>query len=248
MTPATSETERVRFHTLNKNTGNRVVSRYIDSVTAKPVSDEQQVKGYERGENEYVVLTDEDLESVQLETVRTMDIEKFVPSGSIEWVYLETPFYLKAHDKIGEETFAVIRQAMQEEEVVGVSRVVLGHRERVIVLEPRGEGIVVWTLRFGDEVRPESEYFSSISKKSDVKSVSATEKVIEKRLKDWSPEMVSDPVQESLLQLIAAKKKSKKPTKAKSSTEDKEKTSNVVNIMEALKKSIANELKSRKAG
>ncbi|MVA27288.1 Ku protein (plasmid) [Agrobacterium vitis] len=248
MTPATSESEKVRFHTLNKNTGNRVLSQYVDSVSGKPVKDDHLAKGYERGENDYVILTDKELESVELETVRTIDIEKFVPRGSIEWVYLETPFYLTANDKIGDEAFAVIRQAMEAEDVVGVSRVVLGRRERAVVLEPRGEGIVVWALRFGDEVRPENEYFTDIEKDSYAKGVSAIEKVIKKRLKDWSPEMVSDPIQESLLKLIAAKKKAKKPSKAKASKEDGEEKSNVVNIMDALKKSVAKELKSRKAG
>lgn len=251
LTPATSESEKVRFHTLNKDTGNRVVSHYIDSVTGKAVTDEQEAKGYERGENDYVILTDEELESVELETVRTIDIEKFVPRGSIEWVYLDTPFYLTTNDKIGDEAFAVIRQAMEGEDVVGISRVVLGRREHAVLLEPRGEGIVVWTLRFGDEIRPESEYFTGIDKKSDPKGVSALETEINKRLKDWSPDMVSDPIQESLLKLIADKKKAKKPTKAKSSQSTKNnrgEKSNVVSIMDALKKSVAKELRSRKAG
>ena len=250
MTPATSGSEKVRFHTLNKDTGNRVVSQYIDSVTGKPVKDEHEAKGYERGENEYVLLTEDDLEAVELESVRTIDIETFVPRGSIEWVYLETPYYLTTNDKIGDEAFAVIRQAMEAEDVVGISRVVLGRRERAVVLEPRGEGIVLWALRFGDEVRPETEYFTGIDKKSDAKGVSALEKVIKKGLKDWSPDMVSDPIQESLLKLIDQKKKAKKPTKkpaAKSKTDDSEK-SNVIDIMDALKKSVEKELKSRRAG
>ncbi len=250
MTPATSGSEKVRFHTLNKDTGNRVVSQYIDSVTGKPVKDEHEAKGYERGENEYVLLTDEDLETVELETVRTIDIETFVPRGSIEWVYLETPYFLTTNDKIGDEAFAVIRQAMEAEDVVGISRVVLGRRERAVVLEPRGEGIVVWALRFGDEVRPEKEYFTGIDKKSDAKGVSALEKIIKKGLKDWSPDMVSDPIQESLLKLIDRKKKAKKPTKKASakSKKDVSEKSNVIDIMEALKKSVAKELKSRRAG
>lgn len=251
MTPATSETEKVRFHTLNKDTGNRVVSQYVDSVTGKAVKDEQEAKGYERGENDYVILTDEDLETVELDTVRTIDIEKFVPRGSIEWVYLETPFYLTVNDKIGDEAFAVIRQAMEAENVVGISRVVLGHRERAILIEPRSEGMVVWVLRFGDEVRPENEYFPGIGKNSDPKCVSALETVIDKRMKDWAPNMVSDPVQESLLKLIAGKIKARKPTKIKSSKSTKDvgaEKSNVVNIMDALKKSVAKELKSRRAG
>lgn len=250
MTPATSGSEKVRFHTLNKDTGNRVVSQYIDSVTGKPVKDEHEAKGYERAENEYVLLTDEDLEAVELETVRTIDIETFVPRGSIEWVYLETPYYLTTNDKIGDEAFAVIRQAMAAEDVVGISRVVLGRRERAVVLEARGEGIVVWSLRFGDEVRPEEEYFTAIANKSDTKGVSALEKVIKKGLRDWSPEMVSDPIQESLLKLINQKAKAKKPKKKANAKPEKDspEKSNVVNIMDALKKSVAKELKSRRAG
>ncbi|MBY5567143.1 Ku protein [Rhizobium leguminosarum] len=249
MVPATSESEKVRFHTLNKETGNRVVSQYIDSVTGKPVKDEDEAKGYERGDEDYVILTDDDLESVELETVRTIDIEKFVSRDKIEWVYLDTPYYLTANEKIGDEAFAVIREAMKAQNVVGVSRVVLGRRERAVVLEPRGDGIVVWTLRFGDEVRPEKEYFTGIDKKSDAKGVAALEKVMKKRMKNWSPEMVSDPIQESLLKLIADKKKAKPAKKAgKSKKDEDDKPSNVVNIMDALKKSVAQELKSRKAG
>ncbi|NKM95865.1 Ku protein [Rhizobium leguminosarum] len=250
MVPATSESEKVRFHTLNKETGNRVVSQYIDSVTGKPVKDEDEAKGYERGEDDYIILTDDDLESVELETVRTIDIEKFVARNKIEWIYLDTPYYLTANEKIGDEAFAVIREAMKAQSVVGVSRVVLGRRERAVVLEPRGDGIVVWTLRFGDEVRPEIEYFTGVDKQSDAKGVAALERVIKKRMKDWSPEMVSDPIQESLLKLIADKKKAKPPRKgaAKSKKGEDDKPSNVVNIMDALKKSVAQELKSRKAG
>lgn len=251
MTPATSESEKVRFHILNKNTGNRVVSQYIDSVTGRAVKDKHAAKGFERGENDYVILTDEDLESIELETVRTIDIEKFVPRGSIEWIYLDTPFYLNVNGKIGDEAFAVIRQAMKAEDVVGISRIVLGRRERAILLEPCGEGIVIWTLRFDDEVRPESEYFTDIDKKSDPRGVSAIEAVIKKRLKDWSPDMVSDPIQRSLLKLIADKKKARKSTRAKpvrSKKVDGVQKSNVVDIMDALKRSVARELKSRKAG
>ncbi|WP_075293389.1 Ku protein, partial [Pararhizobium arenae] len=173
MTPATSESEKVRFHTLNKETGNRVRSQYVDAVTGKPVKEDDEAKGFERGENDYVLLTDEDLETVELESVRTIDIERFVPRDSIDWVYLESPFFLTANDKIGDEAFAVIRDAMAAEDVLAVSRLVLGRRERAVVLEARDNGIVLWTLRFGNEVRPETEYFKEIDKKADTKVVSA---------------------------------------------------------------------------
>lgn len=249
MTPATSESEKVRFHTLNKDTGNRVVSQYIDSVTGKPVKDENEAKGYARGENDYVILTDDDLDRVALDTVKTIDIEKFVPADSIEWVYLEKPHYLMPDDPVGNEAFAVIRDAMKSDSVVGVSKLVMGRRERAVVLEPRGDGIVLWSLRFGDEVRPEESYFEDIEDEADPDLVPLVQKLIKQKSAHWSPDMVSDPIQTSLLKLIEEKKKALKPRKtSKGKKSEAAPASNVVNIMDALRKSVADELKSRKAG
>ena len=250
MTPATSEAEKVRFHTLNKETGNRVVSQYIDSVTGKPVKDENEAKGYARGENDYVILTEDDLDRVALDTVKTIDIEKFAPGESIEWVYLEKPHYLMPDDAVGNEAFAVIRDAMKSDKVVGISKLVVGRREKAVVLEPRGEGIVLWTLRFGDEVRPEESYFEDIDEEADPDLVPLIQQLIKKKSAHWSPDMVSDPIQESLVALIEEKKKALKPKKKKTSRakDDPAPASNVVNIMDALRKSVAVELKSRKAG
>lgn len=249
MTPATSESEKVRFHTLNRETGNRVVSQYVDSATGKPVKDENEAKGYARGENDYVILTDDDLDRVALDTVKTIDIQKFAPAESIEWVYLEKPHYLMPDDAVGNEAFAVIRDAMKADKVVGISKLVIGRREKAVVLEPRDEGIVLWSLRFGDEVRPEEAYFEDIEEEADPELVPLVQKLIKQKTKRWSPDMVSDPIQESLLALIEEKKKALKPKKAtKGKKDDAAPTSNVVNIMDALRKSVADELKSRKAG
>lgn len=245
MTPATSESEKVRFHTLNKDTGNRVVSQYIDSVTGKPVKEDDEAKGYARGENDYVILTDDDLDAVALDTVKTIDIEKFVPFDSIEWIYLEKPHYLIPDDTVGNEAFAVIREAMKGEKVVGVSKLVMGRRERAIILEPRDEGIVVWSLRFGDEVRPEENYFEEIDDDADPDLIPMVQKLIKKKMARWSPDMVSDPIQESLLKLIARKKKTAGPKKGKNAKQ--EPASNVIDIMDALRKSVSKEMKSRKS-
>lgn len=249
MTPATSESEKVRFHTLNKKTGNRVVSRYVDSVTGKPVSDENEAKGYARGENDYVVLTEDDLDAVQLDTVKTIDIEKFVPADSIEWVYLEKPHYLMPDDPVGQEAFAVIRDAMEADDVVGISKLVIGRRERAVVLEPRGDGIVLWTLRFGDEVRPEESYFENIDEDGDPELVPMVQKLIKQKTAKWSPTMVSDPIQEALLSIIAEKKKALKPAKkSRAKADGAPPKGNVINIMDALRQSLADENKRRKAG
>ena len=145
MTPATSESEKVRFHTLNKETGNRVVSQYVDSVTGEPVQNEDEAKGYARGENDYVILTDDDLDAVQLDTVKTIDIEKFVPADSIEWVYLEKPHYLAPDDPVGQDAFAVIRDAMKAAGKIAIGTLVLRGRERQLALEVRGKGLLFWS-------------------------------------------------------------------------------------------------------
>jgi DNA end-binding protein Ku len=247
MTPATSESEEVRFHTLNKSTGNRVVSQYVDSVTGKAVREDDDVRGYARGENDYVILSDEDLDAVSLDTVKTIDIDKFVPADSIDWVYLEKPHFLMPDDPVGQEAFAVIRDAMAADKVVGVSKLVIGRRERAVVLEPRGQGIVLWTLRFGDEVRPEESYFEDIDDVSDPDLVPLVQKLIKQKTSKWSPKMASDPIQDSLLALIAEKKKAMKPAKRQTMGKDQSAPkSNVINIMDALRKSLEADLKSRK--
>jgi DNA end-binding protein Ku len=140
---------------------------------------------------------------------------------------------------------------MKSDKVLGVSKLVIGRRERAVVLEPRGDGIVLWSLRFGDEVRPEENYFEDIDDEADPDLIPLVQKLISQKTAHWSPDMVSDPIQESLLKLIAAKKKALKPKKAtrgKKMEKDEAPASNVINIMDALKKSVAAELKSRKAG
>ena len=246
MMPATTENEKVRFHTLNQKTGNRVISQYVDGETGKPVDEDDEVKGYPRGEDDYVLLEDEELEAVALESTRTIDIDEFVPSDSIEWIWYDKPHYLMPNGAVGGEAFSVIRDAMVSTSTVGISRVVLYRRERAVMLEPRGKGIVVWTLRYGDEVRDEEDYFASVGDgKVDPALMKLVTKLIEERTSSWDPAMVEDPVQQKLLDIIAAKKKGRKrPTKAKAEPEAR--TDNVISIMDALKKSIAAEGKTKR--
>ncbi|PDT01624.1 Ku protein [Rhizobium chutanense] len=243
MMPATSESEKVRFHTLNRQTQNRVVSQYVDSVTGKPVKEGDEVKGYQRGEDEYVILEDEELENVALESTKTIDISTFTPRDSIEWIWLDTPYYLSPNDPVGQEAFSVIRDAMEAQNMVGISRLVISRRERAVMLEPRGKGIVLWTLRYGDEVRDEDSYFEAIGdEEADSDMMPLVQQLIKKQTKDWNPKMVADPVQERLLDIIAAKKKTlKKPSTSKGKSAPSAPSNNVVNIMDALKKSVAAE-------
>ena len=244
MMPATSEEEKVRFRTLNGKTGNTVVSRYVDAVTGKAVNEDDEVKGYPRGENDYVMLEDEEIEAVALESTRTIDIETFVPRETIAWIWYDTPHYLVPNDTVGEEAFSVIREAMAATGTVGISRLVLYRRERAVMLEPRGKGIVLWTLRYGDEVRNEKDYFSGLGKaKPEARALSLVKALIKERTKKWDPKMADDPVQDRLLDIIAAKKKGRKrPAKRKAPPPT---AGNVVNIMDALRRSIKAEGKGK---
>ncbi len=250
MMPATSENEKVRFHTLNRETQNRVVSHYVDSVTGRQVKDEDEVKGYQRGENEYIMLEDEELENVALDSTKTIDISTFTPRDSVEWIWLDTPYYLSPNDPVGQEAFSVIRDAMEAQDMVGISRLVISRRERAVMLEPRGKGIVLWTLRYGDEVRDEDTYFAVIDddETADSEMMPLVQQLIKKQTQHWNPKMVIDPVQDRLLDIIAAKKKAlKKPSKAKAkASASAPAPSNVINIMDALKKSVAAEIRSSK--
>ncbi|MBR0648302.1 Ku protein [Roseomonas terrae] len=236
MIPATSETERVRFHTLNRKTGNRIRSQYIDAVTSAPLEDDDGAKGFARGENDYLVLEDEELDAVQLETTRTIDIDVFVPSDEVGWIWYDKPHYLMPDGAVGEEAFGVIRDAMSATGTVGIAKLVLYQRERAVLVKPRDAGMVVWTLRFGDEVRDPSMYFpdSNTDATPDLRKLIG--QLIQKRTGNWDPDMVRDPVQERLLDIIASKRKGRPRRAAPKAPEP---ASNVVNIMDALRRSLA---------
>ena len=238
MTPATSETEKVRFHTLNRRTGNRVVSRYVDAESGRPVDEDDLVRGYQRDEKSFVVLEDEELAAVKLESARTIDIESFAPADSVDWIWYDAPYYLTPDDPVGEEAYCVIRDAMRATGMVGVSRLVLNRRERAVLLKARDKGIELWALRFGDEVRDPHEVFGAEREaKLDPALLKLVSRLIEERKKPWSLDMVRDPVQARLIDIIKEKKKGAPRAKAKA--EPAPAPSNVISIMDALRRSVA---------
>ena len=239
MTPATTDGEKIRFHTLNRATGHRIESRYVDAGTDKPVDPDDEVKGYERGPDDYVMIEDEDLETVALDSTRTIDIDMFVPADSIPWVWYDKPHYLVPDDAVGEEAFAVIRDAMASTKTAGIARLVLYRRERAVMLVPRDNGLVLWTLHYGDEVRETPAAAHGSDSKADPKAKSLIAALIKDRTREWDPAMLADPVQDRLHDIIAAKQKGRKPAKKKPDSEPE--SGNVIDIMEALKKSLAAE-------
>jgi DNA end-binding protein Ku len=250
LTPATTQGEKLRFHTINRKTGERIHTQYVDAVSGKPVEDDDQARAYEKGEDDYVILEDEELDAVHLESARTIDIEEFVESDTIEWVYYDSPYYVVPADEVGEEAFIVIREAMAAMDVVGISRLVIGGREHAVMLQPWDKGIVLWTLRYGDEVRDEDEYWKSVrADKPDAKMLSMVEQMIEDRTTNWTSAMVKDPVQDRLKDIIKSKQSPKRKAKTKKTEEAVAPQSNVIDLMAALKKSLEAKPKTKeKAG
>ncbi|WP_137392220.1 Ku protein [Rhodoligotrophos defluvii] len=251
MVPATSESERVRFHMINAKTGHRLVSQYVDSESGKPVGDEDTVKGYPRGEDEYVLLEDEEIESVALESTRTIDIDMFVPSSDIPWIWYDKPHYLRPDDEVSAEAFAVIRDAMAATDKVGIARLVLYRRERAVMLKPRERGIELWTLRYGDEVRDPANYFGELEKpRVDKTAMGLVQKLIEERTTAWDAKLMSDPVQDRLLDMIEEKKRSRKqaakPRRKAKAEPEAPAPDNVVSIVDALRRSLETEGKKSK--
>jgi DNA end-binding protein Ku len=157
--PATSGSERTSFRQVNKQTGNRLKQQLVDSVTGEPVGPEDKGRGYEIGKNQFLMVEDEEIEAIEIESTRTIEIDKFVPREQIDDRYIDAPYYIAPTDSVGQEAFAVIREAMRGKGMVALGRVVLAKREYVIALEPFEKGLKATTLRYPYEVRDAAPYF-----------------------------------------------------------------------------------------
>jgi DNA end-binding protein Ku len=231
---ATSASERVSFNTLNRKTGNRLKQHMVDSVTEEPVDPSDRVKGYQVSKGQYVIVEDEDLEALKIESTKLIEIEAFVPEAEVDQIYLDSPYYLAPDDRVAEEAFAVIRDAMAAKEVVGIGRVVLQRRERMLMLAPRGKGILATTLRYPYEVRQDAEYFSDIS---DIKlpedMMGIAEVIIERKSGHFEPDKFTDRYEEAVVSMLRAKQAGQAFVVHEAPAPSK-----VVNIMDALKRSL----------
>ena len=231
--PATSTAERIRFNIINRKTGNRIRNEVVDTETGDPVEPEDRVKGYQFDKGQYLLLSDEDLDNVALESTHTIDIEHFVPRREVDQLYLDESYYIVPDDKVGHEVFAVIREAMREKELVGIARVVLHRREHLVMLEPRGKGIVGTLLRFANEVRDEHDYFDDIpASKVPKDMLELAEHILKTKQAAFDPSEFQDRYESALKKLIKAKQAGKEPPKAAPPE-----GSNVINLMDALRRS-----------
>jgi DNA end-binding protein Ku len=233
---ATTNSEKVSFRTLNRKTGNPVKRQYIDGVTGKPVLDEDEVKGYEIGDDEYLLVEDKEIEAVQIESSHTLNIDSFVEKQSIEQIYLDTPYYLAPADKVSEEAFAVIREAMARKKMAGIARIVLYRRERPAVIEPLGKGLLLTTLRYDATVRRPDEVLGDIpDTRIDAEMIELATHIIDKKTASFDPSQFEDHYEDALMELIKSKQAGKKPPKVQAAP----RRGNVVDLFDALKKSLA---------
>ena len=230
---ATSRAGDVSFNLINPKTNNRIKMVVTDPETG-PVERSSLVKGYEVEKDRFIILTDEEIKAVRLETTRTIDIERFVDATEIDRLYWNDPYFLVPDGKIAAEAFAVIRQAMAETGKIALGRVVLHTRERLLALEPRDKGIVAYSLRTKGEVRAAADYFDDIpDAKVDKNMLAIAEKIIEQQEGDFDPSTFVDNYEEALKALIAEKEKGQKPKLA-----PPPKDTNVSDLMEALRASL----------
>jgi DNA end-binding protein Ku len=239
--PATTTRDRVRFNVINRATGNRVRYEVVDSETGEPVPQEDRVKGYKIAKDGYVLLEEEELDNVALESTHTIEIESFVDRDEVDELYLDESYYLVPDDKVSYEAFAVIREAMREQNLVGIARVVLYRRERLLMLSPRDKGIMGTTLRYNNEVRDADAYFDDIPNvKIPKETLQLAEHILDTKRAKFDPSKFEDRYESALKKLIAAKQAGRKPPSA-----PPPQPSNVINLMDALRRSVAGERSSR---
>ena len=235
LVPATTEAKRVRFNQLNSKTGNRVQQQLIDSKTGEVVDRDEIVKGYEYDRGRYVTVTDDELKALQIESSKIIDLDRFVDRDEVDPVYLDSPYYVYPDGELAAETFRVISEAMAHKNKVGLGRVTISSRERLVLVEPRDGGLLMSTVRSADEVRP-AEFGAPPKGEIDSDMVAIAESIIERRSGAFDPAEFRDRYQDALRELVAEKTKGEVVAPREVAEPPK-----VINLMDALKRSLAKE-------
>ena len=233
--PASTTSDKTRFHMINKETGNRLKQQMVDAETGDVVESDQKARGYELKKGEYIEIEKEELEAVQIESNHTIDIDSFVPRDEIDKRYLNHPYYIAPDGKAGIDAFAVIRDAMKDQDRVALARIVLTNREHVIAIEPLGKGLLGTTLRYPYELRDQDDYFDSINNPKISKDmVELAGHILDTKAAHFDPSKFKDEY-ENALKTLVKRKAAGKPVKA---AEPAEEPDNVISLMDALKQSL----------
>jgi DNA end-binding protein Ku len=234
--PATKSTSRISFNQIHEPSGKRI--RYEKVVPGiGPVEAADIVKGYEVEKNKYVLLTDEEINDVKLEAKKSIDLTQFVEEDAIDPVYFDRPFYIvpSEEDEDAAEAYIVLRDALKKTKKIGLGQLVVRGQGSIVAIKPYGKGLLLETLRYADEIRKPGEAFDTLpSKKVDADLVSLAEELIEKKAGDFQPEKFKDSYTAALRELIKAKQEKRAPREI----EETPPVSNVINLMDALKRSV----------
>ena len=234
MYPATSEREKISFHQLHKQTGNRIRYKKVDAETGREVENDDIIKGYEVSKGEYIEIEPEELEAVEIESKRVIEIDQFVPKDDIDELYINNPYYIVPDGEVGQQAFAVIREAIRKEGMVALGKVVFTSREHIIALEARGKGMMGVTLRYPYEVRNEEDYFDDIENEKVPKDMlELATHIVDTKKGKFNPDKFEDTYEDALKALIKKKQKGEKIERPREHA-----PSNVVNLMEALRQSV----------
>jgi DNA end-binding protein Ku len=233
--PASTSVEKTRFHLINRETGNRLKQQMVDAETGEVVEGEQKGRGYELQKGRYVEIEPEELDAVKIESSHSIDIDSFVPREEIDRRYLNHPYYIAPDGKAALDAFAVIRDAMKDQDRVALARIVLTNREHVMAIEPLGKGLLGTTLRYPYELRDESEYFDDIKiPKISKDMVELASHILDTKAGHFEPNKFKDEYEDALKTLVR-RKAAGKPIKA---AEPEQRPSNVVSLIDALKASL----------
>jgi DNA end-binding protein Ku len=233
--PATTSVETTHFHMINKETGNRLKQQMVDAETGDMVEGDQKARGYELRKGKYVEIERDELEAIEIESTRTIDIDSFVPEEEIDKRYLDHPYYIVPDGKAGVDAFAVIRDAMKNKDRVALARIVLTNREHVIAIEPLGKGLLGTTLRYPYEMRDENQFFNDIKNpKISQDMIELASHILDAKAAHFDASKFKDEYEDALKALVRRKAAGKSVKAA----EPEERPSNVINLMDALKQSL----------
>jgi DNA end-binding protein Ku len=235
---ASSSTERVSFRQINKQTGKRLRQQLVDEVTREPVEGPDKGRGYEYAKNAYIPVEDDELDAIAIESNHTIEIDSFVLREQIDQRYLDSPFYVTPNDQAGQDAFAVIREAMRGKGLVALGRVVLAKRERVIMLEPWDKGLMGTTLRYPYEIRDAKEYFGDIpSVKVELDMLKLAEHILQTKAADFDPSQFVDRYEDAIVEMLRKKQAGIEVSRNRAVPQPP----NLVNLTEALRRSVARE-------
>lgn len=230
---AASTSDRIAFHMLNRKTGHRLHREFIDSETGKTVEREDQVKGYEVGDGDYIALDPDEIAAALPESDKTLEIEAFIACDDIDDLYFDKPYYLTPSDRHGDEAFALIHEGMKKSNVAALAETVLFRRMRTVLIRPEGQGLVATTLNYDYEVRSAEAAFSDVP---DVKlkgeMLELAEHIINTKKGRFDPKGFDDRYDAALAEVVKAKIEGRKIKPVKPKTEGK-----VIDLMEALRQS-----------